>query len=409
MHLHERFRSWTALAAAALLSISAWACQNGDAHENDQTSTAAADSTAADSLATAGTEAGPEGADSKKSWKDRMFGHKDKEEEKDPPVPVEVATVTLRDVPAYLTSTATLEPDKEADVLSKAAGQIVAVRVEEGDWVRAGDVLATLDGAPQAAALEEVSARVHGLQLELDRKKALHDQHLASDKDLEQAETEFAQAEAQRKKVELELSYTTIRAPFAGRVTKRMIDVGQNVVVGGNLFTVVDSDPLLARIYLPEREVTRLAPDQPVRIQSDADPSIELTGNVVLIAPVVDTRTGTVKVTCQVEGESGKLRPGSFVRVKVETGVHESVASIPKRALVPEGADTYVFRAEADSVMKVPIEVGLDADDIVEVLDGLEVGDRVVSVGHGALRNGSHIRELTAHAAADSTTADGSL
>lgn len=391
--------------ALAILVVMGSGCQNGDAQErkddpgsSDSTAVAAGDSAAvSDSL---GSE------EKKKSWKDRMFGGKEEEEQEDRPVPVEIATVAMRDMPAYLTSTATLEPDKEADILAKASGEVKAIRVEEGDWVREGAVLANLDGGAQDAALEEVAARVKGLQLELDRMGALHEQSLASDRDLESAETAFAQAEAQRKSFELELAYTTIRAPFAGRVTRRLIDVGQNVTIGSHLFTVVDSDPLVARIYLPERDVARLAPQQEVLIQSDANPEIEMSGSVSLIAPVVDTRTGTIKVTCQVDGESGQLRPGSFVRVKVETGVHERVASIPKRALVPEGADTYVFRAEADSVVKTPVQVGLTADDFVEILEGLEVGDRVVSVGHGALRTGTHVRDLAVPAATDSTSSN---
>jgi membrane fusion protein (multidrug efflux system) len=373
-------------------------CQSGDARERNDDPAAADSSAAGDSASTADTLGGE-----KRSWKDRMFGGKKEEEEKVRPVPVEIATVEVRDMPAYLGSTATLESDKEADILAKAAGELKTIRVEEGDWVAAGAVLATLDGDAQSAAVEEVAARVRGLQLELDRMTALHEQSLASDRDLEAAQTAFAQAEAQRKSFELELSHTTIRAPFAGRVTRRMADVGQTVTVGTHLFTIVDSDPLLARIYLPEREVARLAPEQEVRIQSDANPEIELTGKVSLIAPVVDTRTGTIKVTCQVDGESGGLRPGSFVRVKVETGVRESVAAIPKRSLIPEGADTYVFRAEADSVVKTKIQIGLSADEFVEVLDGLEVGDRVVSVGHGALRTGTRVRDLASPAAHDSS------
>lgn len=388
-----------AAVALALLVVLGSGCQNGDARETedlapDSTSAAAAaDSTAGDSL-----------SEGRRSWKDRMFGKKEEQKEKDRPVPVELAEVAIRDLPAYLTSTATLEPDKEADVLAKASGELKEIHVEEGDWVREGQVLAALDGRAQSAALEEVAARVRGLQLELDRMVALHGQSLASDRDLESAQTSFSQAEAQRKSFELELAYTSIRAPFAGRVTRRMADVGQNVTAGTHLFTVVDADPLLARIYLPEREVARLAPNQEVRIQSDADPTIEMAGSVHLIAPVVDTRTGTIKVTCKLDGETGKLRPGSFVRVKVETGIHDDVAAIPKRALVPEGADMYVFRAEADSVVKTPIQTGLSSDEWVEVLEGLEVGDRVVKVGHGALRTGTKVRDLASPASTDSTS-----
>lgn len=396
--------SVSALVIFAFLLPALAACQNGDAKEPKREDAAAADSAAAASSGDS-TGAAADSSHAQKSWKDRLFnkGGGEEEEKEDPPVPVETARVALRDMPAYLSATATLEPDRAADLLSKAGGEVRRLLVEEGDWAKEGQVLVELDSRTQRVILEEATARMKGLSAELDRTRALHTQQLASDKDLENAEARFAEGEAQRKRYELDVTYTQITAPFAGRVTRRMVNVGQTVTAGTHLFTLVDSDPLLARIYLPEREVSRLSEGQTVQVKSDSEESVPLTGRVMRIAPVVDTRTGTVKVTCEIDGATGVLRPGSFVRVEIETGVHEDVAAIPKRALVPEGAETFVYRVEADSVLKTPITIGLVADEFVEVVGGLDIDQSVVSVGHGALKTGSRIKVLPTPAGSDST------
>jgi len=335
-----------------------------------------------------------------------LFKRHKEEPKKREAVPVELVEVTRGDVPYYLTGTATLEPEKQADILAKIQGEILEIRVEEGDWVAEGQLLAVLDGAAQEVAVEEAQARLHKLELDLERVRALHGDQLASDKDLHDAESNYEQAEAQRKAVQLQLSYTRILSPFAGQVTARTVDRGQTVSPGTRLFTVVDPQPLLARIHLPEREAARIHPGQQVWISPDTEVHREAPGEVTLVSPMVDARTGTVKITCQLSASLDGLRPGSFVRTRIATETHRDVLAVPKRALVPEGAETYVYRAVADSVLKVLVDVGATAEDLVEVTEGLEAGDRVVLVGQGALKTGSKIREIAREpevaAAADS-------
>ncbi|MBD3235437.1 MAG: efflux RND transporter periplasmic adaptor subunit [Candidatus Eisenbacteria bacterium] len=336
----------------------------------------------------------------------RLFHRGEEEEQEEEAVPVELAEVVVADLPNYLLSTATLEPEKQAEILAKVPGEIERIQTEEGERVPAGAVLAILDGAVPRVALEEAEARLDALRLDLERVAALHEQNLASDKDLQDARSAFAQGEAQRKAAALEVEYTRITAPFTGQIAERRVDPGQTVAVGTALFSIVDAEPLLARIHLPEREAVRITPGQPVVITPDTAPDRALRGEVLRVAPIVDARTGTVKVTCSVRETADLLRPGSFVRVKVETDVQEDVVCIPKRALVPEGEDNYVFKAAADSVVKTSIVTGHHNHTLVEVLEGLSPGEQVVTVGHGALKHGSKIRPITPEPLGDVAKAD---
>lgn len=326
----------------------------------------------------------------------KLFNKRDKEEKKAETVPVELASVVTTDLPAYLGTTATLEAEKRATVVAKIAGEVRQIKQEEGDLVSEGQVLAILDGAVQRNALIEAQARLGGIKSNLERAQALANEDLSSEKELSDIRYQYDEAAAQVEAMQLQLDYTEIVAPFSGQIAERFSDVGQTVLNGAEVFSIVDRDPLLARIHLPEKEAMKIRPGQAVVITPDSHPDAEIHGSVLRIAPVVDARTGTVKVTCSVSGANHLLRPGSFVRVQVQTDMHADVLAIPKRALVPEGGEVYVFKAQADSVIKVPIVLGLTNHTFVEVVAGLVNGDQIVTVGHGALKTGSKIRVIGA-------------
>ena len=389
---------------AASHGFSGCAKSNGDTSADAgqaADSTAVADSSQADSSKSQGKSGGL-------LARFRHGDDKDKKEDEEPRIPVELAEVTRDDVPSYLGATASLEPEKQVDVQSKAAGQIQSLRAEEGDWVIAGQLLAQLDGEAEAVALKEATLRAEAREREFKRGEALHDEQGISNKEQLDLRFQWEEAEAQRKAAEIGVANTRILAPFGGRIVERRVDPGQHLTAGTTLYRLVDSDPLLAQSYLPEKQAMRIAPGQAVVVAPDTQPELELPGEVLRVAPIVDTRTGTVKITCRIAGQEGVLRPGSFVRVKVQTDMHRDVLVIPKRALVPEGGETYVFKAVADSVIKVSVRTGFANGRNVEVLEGLDLGERVVSVGTGSLRPGTKIKDLGAEgsALADSTPAE---
>ncbi len=386
------------IADIILLMIMLAGCGQGEAEDRSGGAGTDSETNGSDSLAVAADSTDEKSSGgSKGNFLTRIFNrNKDKDDEEEEIVPVEMADVVVQDVPAFLRATATLEPDKQATVLAKIAGEIRRIHVEEGDFVKQGQVLALLDGAVERVRLEEAAARARGFALDLERVERLFDQDLVSTKAMNDSRSRHEEAEAQRKAAELSVSYTRVVAPFSGQVSNRLVDLGQNVSLGTQLFTIVDADPLVARVHLPEKNAARIAIGQPVIINPGDEGDESLMGSVTLISPIVDRRTGTIKVTCEVSGSKTAFRPGSFVRVKLETDRHTDVLVVPKRALIPEGGETYVFMAEGDTVVKVAIKTGFADDEFVEVIDGIVEGDRVITVGQGALRTGTKVRDLDA-------------
>lgn len=387
-----------------LMGLLFWSgCGSGDARDMNETPSgdtadAAADSAGLDSAAAAvdSAEAGDKEGGGKGNFLSRIFKKRNdnKENEEEDPVPVEIASVEVKNIRSFIGATATLEPEKQANVIAKIAGEVRSIQVEEGDWVKEGQLLALLDGNAQRVALEEAAARARGLDIDFERVNRLMDQDMVSSKEMNDARSRFEEAEAQRKGAELRLSYTRVIAPFAGRISQRFIDTGQNLSVGAQLFHIVDSDPMLARVHLPEKQAARIRIGQPVVISPDADLSHEMQGEVYLVSPVVDSRTGTIKVTCRITGGQESIRPGSFVRVRLQTEEHEEVLVVPSRALVPEGGETYVFKAVGDTVIKLAVGTGFTEGDETEITEGLELGEEVVTVGQGGLRNGIRYRDI---------------
>jgi membrane fusion protein (multidrug efflux system) len=208
----------------------------------------------------------------------------------------------------------------------------------------------------------------------------------------------------------LRYSYCTIRAPFDGRVTSRNVDLGQTVRIGTPLFRVEDTSPLLCKIYLPSNLVSSIAEGQAAEIVAKGLSDSTLTGRVRMISPIVDPMTGTVKVTVEVDGSGNPVRSGSFVEVRMITDIHNGVPAVPKKAILSEGGELYVFAAGSDTVRRVRVTTGYEQDDLVEVVSGLHSGDSVVVVGHGGIEEGTKIKAMkgpgSASSAADSALAD---
>ena len=358
---------------------------------------AAADSTASDSTQTKSTAS----KGGLFAFLRRGTENKKEDAEEEPAVPVEMSAVGRKDIPSFFTGTATVEAEQRAQVLAKIAGTVAEIHVEEGVTIRKGQVLLQIDDAEERARLQELRVRAASLQHQYERTKALLAKDLVSDRERDDQKLLAEEAQAKLLVGEIQLEHTRVKAPFDGRVTLRNIHVGEHVQVNQALFDIADFDPLLVRVFMPERQVERIAVGQSVDVFPDAGGELSYPGRVRMIAPIVDTASGTVKVTVELDGAPEGLRLGSFVRARITTDVHQDALVVPKVALIEDGGESYVFRADADSVVRVRIQTGYTDSESAEVLVGLREGDRVVTAGQGGLKHGTRVRDLNAIAGKD--------
>jgi RND family efflux transporter MFP subunit len=351
----------------------------------------AADTTVATGTGSDTTQSKPADKPDAKNGKDKKKGKDDKKAPD--PVPVEIATVLPREISSYYYTTATLEPERKVAVLAKIAGQLAELRVEEGARVSQGAVLCRIEDTEPKLALEEARINLEKQEREIARIEKMFEEKLISDREYSDATYQYDVAKNQHATALVRYEYTQVRAPFSGVVTARFVEAGQNLAVGAQLFEIADTNPLLVRMYLPESELKDVSVGQQVSIEPDNAPGTRLSGRVVRIAPEVDERTGTVKVTAETEGGA---MPGSFARVRVVTDTRQETLTVPRRGLLSDAGEFFVYVAEADSVRKVPVRVGYQNEEYSEVLSGVDEGDSVVVVGAGALRTGMKVKILDA-------------
>jgi len=312
-------------------------------------------------------------------------------------VPVEVATLGRGPIEALLRSSTNLAAESEVQVFSQAARLVRELRIEEGDRVRRGAVLLRLQDEEQLSRLARAESQLAKSRREYQRQDSLWSQRLISEQAFNEATYEVEQLELEVADARRELGYTEVRAPIAGTITSRLVNLGDTVTVNQHLFDLVDFNTLVARIFVPEKELSRLRPGLPARIYSTSLGGGPRRGRVQRIAPVVDARSGTIKVTVAIAANQG-LRPGMYVEVDLVTAVHEDALLVPKRAVVWDDDQAYVFRlGEDDTVERLPLQVGLENSEHVEPISGstdLEAGQQIIIAGQAGLKTGTRIRQV---------------
>lgn len=343
---------------------------------------------------------------------------------------VEGARVTRGSVAASLSSTAVVEAKAMADLYPLASGVVLEVRREEGDPVRRGDVLAVLDVASLAAGNTRARAEVERQESEVARLTTLHQQGAVSSRELEEARHALTQSRTSAWEAGRTGASARITSPIDGVVALRDLRVGEVASSAKRAFQVVDLGEMRVVASLPERDLARVHVGQSVRLVSAYDPSLTTTGRVERVAPVVDSGTGTFRVTISVPVDQAALRPGQFVSVGIEVERHDDVLVIPRSAIVYEDGAPVVFRvvdappepppAEGDVVdadvaepapaeqanaaddeadagpklvaERVPVTLGIVDAEHAEILGGLDADDLVVVVGQANLRDGAVVR-----------------
>lgn len=325
----------------------------------------------------------------------------DGEEKEKAPVPVNIEAVAVDSISSYLTATANLVAEQQVDLVAESEGRVTQLNVEEGDTVSRGAVLATLNRDDAQIVVNKAKVRAANARAVFERARDMFEQGLMSRSDFDVRDLEKRVADEELAEAQYRLAKTVIRSPFSGRVTARQIVAGQHVRPGDKLFTVTDFDPLVARIYLPERDVVGLSEGQPVRLTMRAAEGVVFQGRIRQISPVVDSSTGTVKLTIESSNTPAAVRPGAFVAVDITKETRPRALVIPREAVIRELSEAHVFVVEGDVARKRIVQLGIEESTRVEAREGLAAGDRVIVAGQGGLRDGSPVKVLDVVARAE--------
>ncbi len=351
-------------------------------------------------------------------------------------VPVEVAPVARRSISASYEGTATLEPESQAQVAAKVNGVLLKLMVEEGDHVTQGQVLAKLDDEIPRLNLAKAEAVLRKLENDFRRSQEMFERKLLSVEQNDKIRYDLETQRATHDLAKLELSYTDIVAPISGVISRRLVKVGNYIQLNQALFQIDNFDPLLAVLNVPERELTTLRAGQVVGMQVDSMPGQQFEGAIQRISPVVDAATGTFRVTCEFRDASGQLKSGMFGRLGITFAKHDDILAIPRSALMDEDGETAVYvvvsgasvaaeakqesngnpdpnaksdrgkdKAGKDKAANATpawvakrrlVKIGYSDANYVEVNSGLQEGDRVITLGRSAVRDGTAIQVLEA-------------
>ncbi|MEM6456499.1 MAG: efflux RND transporter periplasmic adaptor subunit [Acidobacteriota bacterium] len=325
----------------------------------------------------------------------------DDEDAEDERVPVEIDVLARGPIESVLRFSTNLEAEQEVQVFAEAARRIVALEVEEGDRVRKGTLLVRLQDDAQRSRLAQVRQELDKAEREYKRQSNLYEQQLISEQAYNDATFEVERLTLSLADAERELSYTEVRAPISGTITARMVDLGDYVTVNQRLFDMVDFDSIVARIFVPERELTQLSVGQDARLYATGLGDAMRTAEVLRIAPVVDPRSGTVKVTVALPDAAARqaLRPGMYVEIDLVMQRYEDALLVPKRAVVYDDNQAYLYRVVDgdDQVVAERMRIAPTIEDREHVTLGADdariaVGNRVVIAGQAGLRDGVAVR-----------------
>lgn len=300
-----------------------------------------------------------------------------------------------------------LDPVWQADVAAKIDGRVEKVYVNEGDKVTAGTVLAHLEQTEQTAnllsakgSLMDAQTTLERAERELQRYQALYEKGAVSEQTVDNyrfarnnAQGKLSEAQGVWDNMQDKLSGASVTAPQDGIISKRYYQEGYYAKVGTALFNIADISELTAKINIPEGQISNIAVGGLADITVHAYPDDKFSGMITRISPVADMPARTFAAEVTVDNSAGKLRGGVYANVVITAEPKENALVIPMSAIVMREDQRTVFVVDDDGVVsRRVLTIGFVNDNMVEVLDGLSDGDRIVTGGQNKLREGSKIK-----------------
>lgn len=318
-----------------------------------------------------------------------------------PPETVTTAVTHGESWESLLTAVGSLEAVQGVTLAAELAGKVEEIRFESGTGVRQGDVLLRQDVSSEQAQLPGAEAAVELARLNLNRMRSLRTEKIVSQAELDSAESAYRQALSAADNLRATMAKKTIRAPFAGRLGIRLVNLGQMLSEGQAIVSLQNLDPIFVNFLLPQQQLSLIRTGFAVRLASDALPGRELPGKITAINPEVDANTRNIRIQATIANPEGLLRPGMFANVAVALPERQQVLVIPATAVLyaPYSDSVFVVEEKPDektgksglTIRQQFVRLGEKRGDFVAVTSGLKGGETLVSTGAFKLRNGQAV------------------
>ena len=321
-------------------------------------------------------------------------------------VNVIVVESKLKPVSDKINLVATLAPNERVEIQNLISGVVTVIHFKEGKRVEAGDLIFELDTQKLRARVAEAEGTFELAEINRERYIKLFESNTVSQQEFDQAMSRYSVLSATLALRRRQLDDSILRAPFSGVVGYRRVSPGQFIQQGETITTLVDTNPIKADFQVPERFLGELRINQEISINVPAYPMEKFSGNVYFIAPEVAQETRTVFVRATIDNTSERLKPGMFGNLELVLQVKEKALVIPESALITQGNKIQVMVVGSDNTVQVNyVTTGLRLDGEVEITDGLNIGERVITEGHQKVESGSKVNPLSVEAGRPSLSA----
>lgn len=309
-------------------------------------------------------------------------------------VPVEVTAVRVGEVQDVIEAVGTARARQSIDLVANVAGRITEIHFQAGQRVKAGQPLARLDDAIESANVAESRALLEDARAQLERARQLVANRNVAQARVDELQSAHAAAQARLRAAERRLDERVVRAPFAGIVGLREIDVGARVEEDTKITRLEDRSLMELQFQVPELYYGQVREGQRVRAKSAALPGKVFVGTVSAIDMRIDEVSRAFRVRAELPNPDDSIPAGLFMVVEIVLATRPDVMLVPEHAVQPEGQANYVFRVRGDRVERVEVQLGRRRLGEVEVMGGLAPDDTVVTAGLQRLRAGSPIQIL---------------
>ena len=317
-----------------------------------------------------------------------------------PPMPAETAVVTKERVFDRFQAVGTVEASDAVTVVSEIDAAVVSLPFREGQPIARGGLIALLDDDQLRAERDRASAVRDQAEATYQRVKSVVEQRAGSAQDLDDAAAALKVAEANLALARTRLSKTRITAPFSGMVGSRRVSPGAYLRAGTPITDLAQIQTLKVTFSVPERYLGKLQRGSAVTVSTTAFPGYALTGKIDVLDPVLDPGTRSAQVIARVNNPGNRFRPGMSADVSAVLSERMNALTIPSEAVFAEGAQTFVYVVGVDStVARTPVKLGTRLADVVEVVEGVKEGDRIVRAGHQKLFDKARVIPVDSRAA----------